>query len=534
MNTLHAGESTSIWLDTKSMPEFPQLKENLKTDVCVVGGGIAGLTTAYLLMKEGKNVCVLESFELASGQTGRTTAHFTTVVDDRYFDLEKYHGAKGARLTAESHRGAIQKVEEIIQAEKIECEIQHIDGYLFAFGDKRPQILEREFEAAVRAGLTDVVLLEKAPLSSFNTGTCLRFPKQVEIHPLKYLDGLAKCILQGGGKIFTNTHVTHVKGGEKGIVETKHGFTVNCDSIVVATNTPINDLFAIHTKQAAYRTYVVAFRIPKDSIPKGLYWDTLDPYHYIRIESGSEFFAEDILIVGGEDHKTGQEDHPEFRYERLETWTREKFPMAGGIVYQWSGQVMETTDGLAFLGRNPLDYNNVYVITGDSGNGMTHCTIGAMLITDQIMDRKNPWEELYSPSRISLRATPKFFRENANVVAQYADWLTSKPQISDLESLVAKEGLVIRDGLKITAAYKNENGMISLFSAACPHLGGVVHWNSAEKSWDCPCHGARFDCHGKVIEGPASSNLKLLDANFIQPDYPDPLPLQTVWVSGGK
>ncbi len=516
LSSIHPGESISVWHHTQSMPKFAKLSENISADVCVVGGGIAGLTTAYLLMKEGKSVCLLEDFELGSGQTGRTTAHLVTALDDRYFELEKLHGQKGASLAGESHKAAIKKLVQIVSEEKIDCELERVNGYLFALGDKRPRLIDREFAAARRCGV-EVELLEKMPLVPFATGPCLRFAEQVVIHPLKYLDGLARCIHQGGGKIFTNTHVSHVKGGEKAYVETKDGFTVNCNSIVVATNTPINDLFAIHTKQAPYRTYVVAFKIPSGSVPKALYWDTLDPYHYIRVESGSrdESSPHDILIVGGEDHKTGQHDNPESRYERLEMWTRKRFPMVSEVLYRWSGQVMEPMDGLAFLGHNPMDRNNVYIITGDSGNGMTHSTIGAMLITDQIMERRNSWEELYNPSRVSFRAAPEFMRENGNVAAQYADWFTPKPK-PDFARIKPKEGVVFREGLKMIAAYKDENGEIEYLSAACPHLGGVVQWNKAEKSWDCPCHGSRFDAHGKVIEGPASTDLKPLNPNDLE------------------
>lgn len=510
MAHLHPHETLSVWLDDDKMPSFSPLTENIETDVCVVGGGIAGLTTAYLLAKEGKQVVVVEDFELASGQTGKTTAHFSSALDDRYFDIEKYHGVEGARLAAESHNAAIQKVEEIVRRESIDCNFEFVNGYLFAAGDDDKDVLDRELEAARRAGV-NVHFVNRAPLESFDTGPALCFPKQAELHPVKYLRGITKKLIPMGVKIYTHTRVVNIQGGEPAEVKTKDDFKITCKSVVVATNTPINDIFAIHTKQAPYRSYVVGFEVPKNSIPRGLYWDTLDPYHYVRLEKNPRQkvneSAPDILIVGGEDHKTGQDDHPELRFKKLEEWTREKFPMAGAAVYKWSGQVMEPVDGMAYLGHNPMDRNNVYVITGDSGNGMTHCTIGAMLITDQIMNRKNAWEELYKPSRISLRATSEYLKENANVAAQYSDWLAAKSD-EVLVDLQAGEGAVFRDGLKMIAAYKNENGAVKFMSAACPHLAGVVHWNTVEKSWDCPCHGSRFDCQGRVIEGPAFKDLE--------------------------
>ena len=501
-------KNSSLWNETVSMPSFPPLKQDIVMDVCIVGGGIAGITTAYLLMKEGKRVCILESSELCSGQTSRTTAHFVTALDDRYFNLEKYHGADGARLASESHAIAAHKVREIIDAEAIDCEMEMLNGYLFAADDPRENVLQDELKAVHRAGLVDVVFLDYTPFDSFKAGPCLRFPNQMKLHPLKYLKDLVKAFIKGGGKIYANTHVVSVEGGEYAQVKTKNDFSVRCESIVMATNSPVNDRVVIHTKQAAYRSYVMGFKIPKDSIKNALYWDTLEAYHYIRIEKLNE--TQDLLIVGGADHKTGQDDDTETHFHSLEKWVRDRFPMANELAYKWSGQVMEPVDGLAFLGRNPMDKDNVYVITGDSGNGMTHCTIGALLVTDQIMNRKNPWEDLYNPSRISFRSAATFFKENSNVVAQYSEWLEVKAS-PEFEMLVSKEGVVYRHGLKMLAAYKNERDEIKLISATCPHLGGIVHWNSVEKSWDCPCHGSRFDTSGKVIEGPASSDLEQLE-----------------------
>lgn len=518
MSIFRPGESQSLWSETTKVFRYPRLRRNIQADVCVIGGGIAGLTTAYLLAKEGRSVCVLEGNELCSGQSGRTTAHFMTALDDRYSEIYKIHGEVGARLAAQSHAAAVEKVALIVQSENISCDFERVDGFLFANEDSRIDILDEELEAAYLAGLRDVEMVEKSPLEFFDLGTSIKFPRQIQLHPQKYLQALAQRIVTYGGEIYTNTRVSKVNGGPKASVETSDFQNVKCKNIVVATNTPMNDIFAIHTKQAAYRTYVMAFRIPKGSVLKALYWDTLDPYHYIRIDDQEP--SHDLLIVGGEDHKTGQEDHPEKSYERLEDWTRARFPFAHEVGYQWSGQIMEPVDGLAFLGHNPLDRSNVYVITGDSGNGMTHATIGGILITDQIMGRYNPWEELYNPSRITLKALPKYFKENANAIAQYKDWFAEKPMPS-FDELPAGEGVVFREELRMIAAYKDEIGGLQLLSAACPHLGGVVHWNNSEKSWDCPCHGSRFDCYGKVIAGPADKNLEPIDGTRLVPEIPE-------------
>ena len=501
---IHHGESLSIWNDTFSMPTFNSLNKDITTDVCVIGGGIAGLTTAYLLMKEGRKVCLLEAYELASGQSGRTTAHFSNALDDRFFNLERFHGEEGLRLIINSHSEAIRKVMSIVKHEGINCEMKEVSGYLFSLDDEHTDTLAREYEAAYKGGLVNVEPLEESPFFNVKIGKCLHFPKQMQLHPVKYLNGLAKKIIEGGGQIFTNTQVTEVSGGKDAFVKTDGKQTVFCQSIVVATNTPINDRFAIHTKQASYRTYVVGFKIPKETFPDILLWDTLDPYHYIRVEHLKDF---DVLIVGGEDHKTGQESDPKAHYSLLEEWTRSHFPYVEEVLYRWSGQVLEPVDGPAYLGRNPMDDDNVYIITGDSGNGMTHGTIGAMLITDQIMQRENIWEKVYSPSRISIRATTEYLKENLNTAAQYIEWLDPMFE-SNLQDLASGEGMIFRKSGKMMAAYKNEDGVIEYMSAVCPHLAGIVAWNTAEKSWDCPCHGSRFDCHGAVIQGPAISGLK--------------------------
>ena len=272
---------------------------------------------------------------------------------------------------------------------------------------------------------------------------------------------------------------------------------------MVATNTPVNDWVAIHTKQAAYRTYVIGMRVPSGSVTKALYWDTPNPYHYVRLENSG---TGEVLIVGGEDHKTGQADDAEARYARLEEWTRARFPVSGLVRSQWSGQVLETNDGLAFIGRNPLDGKNVYIATGDSGQGMTHGTIAGILLTDLIVGRQNPWTALYDPARKSLRAAERFLTENANVAWQYSAWVTGG-DVATVDEIAPGQGAVVRRGLTKVAAYRDEVGVIHECSAICPHLGCIVDWNHNESTWDCPCHGSRFDKQGHLVCGPANSDL---------------------------
>jgi glycine/D-amino acid oxidase-like deaminating enzyme len=415
------GETTSIWMDTAEVPAQSQLSENMHADVCVVGAGIAGITIAYLLTREGKSVVVLDAGLIGGGMTERTTAHLTYAIDDHYWEIEHLHGQKGAQLSAESHKTAIDRIETIIAEEKIECDFERLEGYLFLAPGHSIDMLEQELKAAHRAGLTEVEFVERAPVENFNTGKCLRFPRQAQFHPLKYMTGLAHAIERDGGRIYSETHVSNMEGGESAKVETSDGYIVSADAIVIATNSPINDIVKIHTKQAPYTTYVIGARIPRNSVTQALYWDTEDPYHYVRIQHVTGKDGDyDLLIVGGEDHKTGQADDWEQRYSRLETWAKKRFPMIESIEYKWSGQVMQPVDGVAFIGNNPADASNVYIATGDSGMGMTHGTIAGILITELIMERECPWAPLYNPSRITLRSIGEFAKESFNVAAQYA------------------------------------------------------------------------------------------------------------------
>jgi glycine/D-amino acid oxidase-like deaminating enzyme/nitrite reductase/ring-hydroxylating ferredoxin subunit len=501
-------------METAETPAQESLAENINADVVIVGAGISGMTTAYLLGREGRSVVVLDDGPIGGGMTQRTTAHLVNALDDRYYELERLHGERGSRLAAESHTRAIDRIEAIVNEEKIDCEFERLDGYLFVPPNDSKQQLEDELKAAHRAGLTSIERVERAPIADFDTGSCLRFPRQAQFHPLKYLAGLARAIKRDGGRLYTATHASKIEGGKQARVETESGHIVTAGSVVVATNTPVNDRVAIHTKQAPYITYVIGARVPRGSVERALYWDTPDPYHYVRIESvGGDDEGQagsDILIVGGEDHKTGQADDANQRYARLERWTRTRWPMIEAIEFRWSGQVMEPVDGLAFIGRNPLDDDNVFIVTGDSGNGMTHGTIAGILITDLIQGRTNEWEEIYEPSRKTLKALPEFAKENLNVAAQYTD-LVTPGDIDSTDEIKPGEGAIIRHGLSKVAAYRDEAGTLHERSAVCVHLGCIVDWNSKEKTWDCPCHGSRFDAYGKVFQGPANGDLAAVD-----------------------
>jgi glycine/D-amino acid oxidase-like deaminating enzyme/nitrite reductase/ring-hydroxylating ferredoxin subunit len=453
---------------------------------------------------------VLDDGPIAGGETSRTTAHIVNALDDYYHELERLHGEAGARLAADSHTAAIEAIERIVADAGIRCDFLRLDGYLCCARPDDAEILSNELSAARRAGVP-VEHVEHVPVSFHDFGPALRFPHQAQFHPLRYMRGLADCLINRGVRLYTGTHVTGVEENHEVRVTTALGPQIKARAAVVATNSPMLNRFAIHTKQAAYRTYALAARVPQGSMPPLLLWDTDDPYHYVRMQHGNGAGdGHDWLIVGGEDHKTGQLERDDSPHEALESWMRQRFPMAKDVAFRWSGQVMEPVDGLAFIGRNPGD-DNIYIATGDSGNGMTHGTIAGMLIADLIGGRVNRWETLYAPSRKSLRAAGAFARENLNVLGRYREFLTPGEK-DTVTAIDAGQGAVLRRGTRKIAVYRDDTGKLHNLSAVCTHLGCIVEWNDNEKTWDCPCHGSRFDkIDGHVLNGPAVRGLARTD-----------------------
>src|SRR5437764_11206625 len=510
------GAKPSLWERTTQKFSTAPLQQDTTADVCVVGAGIAGVTTAYIAARDNRSVVLIDDGPVGGGMTGRTTAHLVNAIDDRYIDLEKFLGEESARLTAESHTAAIDCAERIVREHNIDCDFERLDGYLFLPPGGSVTELMDELQAIHRAGLVTVERVDSLPNTKITSDAVLRFPRQAQFHPLKFLNAVARVIVDSGGKIFTGTRVVQVEDGDRVKVKTANGHTITAQAAVVATNCPINDRLVIHSKQAPYATYAICLRVTRQ-VDHALFWDTAltaedekqeigpVPYHYVRFASDDQG---DVLIVGGEDHKTGQADDWAQRFAKLERWARERFPFVGEITDRWSGQVMEPVDGVAYIGRNPGD-ENVYVVTGDSGNGITHGILAGILITDLIEGRANPWTKLYDPSRktVQARALADYIVENANVAAQFRDYVTPG-SVKSVNEIKPDQGAVLRDGMKKIATYRDENGNVHAFSAVCPHLGCVVRWDSCEKTWDCPCHGSRFDALGHVVNGPAISDLE--------------------------
>jgi glycine/D-amino acid oxidase-like deaminating enzyme/nitrite reductase/ring-hydroxylating ferredoxin subunit len=507
-----AGTHVPYWVATSYVLSYQKLAVNKEADVVIVGGGIAGVSIAYCLCREGKKVILVEDGYVASGETGRTTAHLVTALDDRYYELERIFGEENTKLIANSHASAIDFIERTVASEKIACDFERVTGFLFRHPTDDPDNLSKEYEACKRAGLD--VEQSTIVLGNKTVEKVIKFNGQAQFHPVKYLKALCEAIQRMGGDIYTGTHAKEID--QHGIV-TDDGFKIKAEHVVVATNTPVNNKYLLHLKQFAYRTYVIGMKAKKGTHPVALWWDTGDmsankkipPYHYVRTQKFNA--THDLLIVGGEDHAVGLADAEkkpeEERYSSLEKWARRHFEGVEDVVYKWSGQVMEPSDSLAYIGHNPFDKNNVYVVSGDSGNGMTHGTIAGMLIRDLIIGRENRWAKIYSPSRFKLfKSGSVFFKEFVGGLMSY---LKTKPgqDSTALGKIARNEGAVITFEGKKFGAYRDENNLLHFVDAECSHLGCIIKWNNDEKSWDCPCHGSRFSFNGKVLHGPANEPL---------------------------
>jgi len=502
-----SGATASVWMDSAEFPASATRPAKSVYDVCIIGAGVAGLSCAYQLSLEGQQVVIVDDGPPAGGETCRTTAHLSNIIDDMFTEIERIHGVEGSQLAQQSHKAAIDWISKIAEREAISCEFQRVDAWLVPGEREDDEFMQKEYEAAVRAGVVGAEYPAHAPVAGLASRASIHYPNQAQFDPIKYLVGVAGALKARGVEMISDCAVQDVKERESDVeVTLASGKTLTARHVIVATNSPIVGLM-IHTRQAPYRTYVIAIEVPAGSIPTALYWDTEEPYHYVRLMHGEKRAGEvnDLLIVGGEDHKTGLEHEAEERFACLEKWARQRFSGLGPIRYKWSGQVMEPADGLAFIGRVP-GQKRIYMSTGDSGMGMTHGTIAGMLLTDLILGRQNPWEKLYSPARFSIKELPSLLKENATAVRRLGANFTPG-QVYSRDDLRPGSGAVIREGLKKSAVYRDDRGVYHELSAVCTHLGCVVEWNEIEKSWDCPCHGSRFDVDGHVLNGPATKPL---------------------------
>jgi glycine/D-amino acid oxidase-like deaminating enzyme/nitrite reductase/ring-hydroxylating ferredoxin subunit len=525
-----SGITDPVWIHLDPFTDRSQpspLKEDIETEVCIVGAGISGISIAYELVSRGHEVTLIEARDVLSGETGRTSGHLASALDDGYVQIKKKHGLSGAKAAAESHVWAIDRVGEISKALGIDCEYRKLNAYQVSQHvrgtkehEQELQELKKEVEQAQELGL-DATFDENLTIKGWDGEVDQRggatFANQATFHPTQYVGGVLKWLNeQPKFQLFTNTRMMSVT--EEGLemlgfgrkvvkIETESGHTIKCDHAVEATCSPLQKL-SIIVEMEYYRTYCIAIRVPKKYIEDCLLYDVADAYKYIRLTACDE--SDDYLVVGGGDHKVGQEETTG-RFEELEEWTRERFTKAGIVDYKWSGEVLEPVDHVAFIGLNQ-GMKHTYVVTGDSGNGLTHGVLAGRLIADEIEGSENPWSKLYNPSRLQsiVKSLPSMVSHDIQVNAQYKRFLQT--DITDIEDLGPGCGGVLNVGKgNPIAVYKDEKGNVEKLSALCPHLKGVVCWNAVEKSWDCPIHGSRFSKDGICVQGPAFGNLNAVD-----------------------
>lgn len=499
-------DTTPYWFDTAKTTQFPVIEKPITVDALVVGAGITGISTAYLLKKTGLTVALVERTRIATVDTGHTTAHLTHVTDSRLNELVNNFGRDHAQAVWDAGAAAIDQIEQITQAEQIECEFTRVPGYLHApfnggTRDERPKFRE-DADLANQFGL-DASYLDSVP---HMRTPGVRFADQAKFHPRKYCTALADLIPGDGSYVFEESKVGEFDSEKRRAKANGHWLSYGL--VILATHNPLLGESGVisatlfQTKLALYTSYVLGARIPRDSIPIASFWDTNDPYQYLRIDRRGDF---DYAIFGGEDHKTGQVPDTESCYRRLEQGLKEILPEAK-VEHRWSGQVIETNDGLPFIGESDPGQ---FISSGFAGNGMTFGTVAAMMARDWATDKKNPWTDLFAPDRKKLKGGAwDYLRENKDYPYYFMKGRLATPEGESLEAVKRGEGKILKLGGKKVAVFRDADGQITKRSAVCTHMGCIVRWNQAESTWDCPCHGSRFKAEGAVISGPAETPLQ--------------------------
>jgi len=509
-HTSSHAETLPYWSDSASLPRFARIDRGADADVVVLGGGITGLTTAYLLAMAGQSVVVLERASCAQIDTGHTSAHLTMVTDVRLRDLIDRFGRTHAQAVWDAGLAALGQIDAIIRENEIDCAFEWVDGYLHAPDGETSHDDEADAFSAEAALARELGFdADFVPDVPFIGGPGIRFEGQARIHPRRYLRGLVTAIREKGGEIYE--HISADEFSQQPLGVKANGHLVRCKDIVIATHNPLVGVSGItsatlfQTKLALYSSYVVAGAVPRGTVPDALFWDTADPYRYLRLDMQRDH---DLLIFGGEDHKTGQVSDTSVCYERLERALVTKVPKIA-LSHRWSGQVIETPDGLPYIG--PMT-DHQYAATGFGGNGLTFGTLAAIMFADAIQGRPNPWAELFDPGRKALRrGVWEYIKENADYPYYMMRDRFAGAEGRSLRSVKRGQGKVIEYRGAKTAAYRDPSGALTLRSAVCTHMGCPVAWNEAERTWDCPCHGSRFTPKGDVVSGPAETPLGRVD-----------------------
>jgi len=498
------GEPASVWLETTGTTDYDALDEDTEVDIAVLGGGIAGITTAAELVSAGRSVAVVERDRIVESVTGHTTAKLTSLHGLRYDHLLEQFGEDRARQYAEANQWAIDHVESTAAGHDIDCEFERRPAYTYAPGDR--ERIEDEVAAAQRLDLP--ASLEESTDLPFETGAAVRFESQAQFHPREYLLGLAETLTDGDGRIFEQTTATDVEDGSPCTVSTDGG-TITAGAVVVATHYPVADEARYYQRLSPKRSYVLAVRLDED-VPDGMYYSSGEPYFSVRPSPAGNA---GMALVGGQNHRTGHGGTTTDRYRDLERQARNRFDVES-IEYRWATQDYTSVDRVPFVGVAAPQVSDIYVATGFGGWGMTNGTAAGLLLADLVRGRDNPWTDVYDPTRFEFGASKSDLVEHNKHAMKhlFEGYVESHPGL-DLSGLDRGEALVADERDDPVAAYRDGDGQVHAVSAVCPHMGCLVTWNDGEESWDCPCHGSRFDVDGSVLDTPAIDDLDTVDVS---------------------
>ncbi|WP_345988566.1 FAD-dependent oxidoreductase [Chryseobacterium sp. Chry.R1] len=499
------GVRKSIWQE--EIRKFPsKIHTDPLYDVAIVGGGITGISTAMRLQKAGKKCIILEASNIGFGTTGGTTAHLNNFFDTTYAEAIKDFGLDNAILLKNVGIEALHIIKNNIHEFDIDCDFEMKTGYLFALDEKQEKKLADIIEGSSKVGhRIDSINDIPFPIP-FKAAAII--PDQAQFHPVKYIKKLTEAFIAAGGAFIEKCLCeSHEEFDDMVRLHTSKGI-INATHVIYATHIPpgINQL---HFMNAPYRSYAIAFTLKGDSYPKDLGYDLVDPYHYYRIQ---EIDGKNLLIAGGEDHKTGHSDDTGVCFSRLENYVRQYFDV-WTAQYSWSSQYYEPVDGLPYIGVLPGSKGRIYTATGFRGNGMIFGTITSQILSDLIVKGSNKYEQLFSPGRIKpIAGFSTFVQEQATVVFDFIKDKLLTEKITSLSEIKDGEAKVIRYEGESYALYKEKGGSLHMVKSTCPHAKCEVRWNSAEITWDCPCHGSRFNVNGKLLTGPAVKDLQRIES----------------------
>lgn len=510
----HMGEKLpqqpeSYWIKALNLPTFSPLKEDKQVDVVIVGGGITGITVAFLLVNEGLKVAILEADSVLNGTTGHTTAKITAQHGLIYDELIQNTDLATAKLYYEANKEALQFIRDTVEKQSISCDLQKQDAYVYATTDEYSQKIEKEAEAYKALGI-EGELIDSIPLD-INIQKALVMKNQAQFHPLNYLAHLTKIIIEKGGEIFEQTTAVNIETGEQPVVLTRDGKRISGNFVLCCTHFPFYEGVGLYsTRLHADRSYVLAAKTQKP-YPGGMYISADEPTRSLR---SVLIDGEEMVLIGGERHKTGQSEDTSKHYEALEQFGQNLLGIES-IPYRWSAQDLITLDHIPYIGRITSNQHNILVATGYRKWGMTNGTAAALLLCDLVMNKANPYEPLFTPARFHMKPSLKnFLKENANVFNELVDGKLLQPERT-IEDIANDEGAVILFKGHRKGVYKDTSGQVHMVDTTCTHIGCEVHWNDGERTWDCPCHGSRFSYTGEVVEGPAEKPLQKYDYTML-------------------